>query len=549
MNFLEARRVLDAFRGGEALSFCFGLSGTGEPFDVYLRAAAAKRGRAAEVSFLPFNTLAQALRHPPDPEVVEVFLLLPWDFVPEADWRSGVAPSVDEEQLRSRAMETAGWLARRPAARLLYLAAPLPPLCREPARGAALARWIESLAIGLGARLLPAEAFTLGSYFSSGCPVGGTWIGRVAEVVVEAAVLRPGEPKKVLITDLDNVVWSGLLVDDGLDGIAFESTGRGYRHFVYQSLLRRLRGEGTLLAAVSRNDHDVVAAPFRSGRMMLREEDFVAIIASYHAKSAQIRALARQLNLGLDACVFVDDNPVELAEVSLQLPEVRCLAFPTRDDELPGFLDGLASLFVHRDITTEDRERTEMYRRRLAGMVPSDLGGADLTRFLEDLKMTLTIHDRSRGDWTRAVQLINKTNQFNLNGRRVTEMDVGAILDAGGRLFGASLADRTGDHGEILACLVASDGTMQSFVMSCRVFQRRVEYAFLAWLAAQPSPPTAVQWASTPRNAPFQRFLDDVAGPLNGNGLVRLDAAAVAARHARDLALFVVSGPPPAASR
>ena len=543
MNFLEARRVLDAFRGGEALSFALGLSGTGEPFEVYLRAAAAKRGRAAEVRFLPFNTLAQALRQPPDPAVVEVFLLLPWDFVPEADWRSGVAPTVDERQLRSQGMETAGLLTRRPAASLLYLPAPVPPLCREPAGGAALARWIESLAIGLGARLLPAEAFTLGSYFSSGCPIGGAWIGRVAEAVVEAVVERPGEPKKVLITDLDNVVWNGLLVDDGLDGIAFEPTGRGYRHFVYQSLLRRLRGEGTLLAAVSRNDHDVVAAPFRSGRMVLREEDFVAIIGSYHAKSAQIRELARQLNLGLDACVFVDDNPVELAEVSLQLPEVRCLAFPAHDDELPGFLDSLATLFAHHDITAEDRERTEMYRRRLAGMVPSDFEGADLTRFLEDLKMTLTIHDRSRGDWTRAVQLINKTNQFNLNGRRVTEAEVGAMLDAGGRLFGAALADRTGDQGEILACLVAPDGTMQSFVMSCRVFQRRVEYAFLAWLAAQPSPPTALQWASTSRNAPFQRFLAEIAGPLDGNGLVRLDAAAVAARHASDLALFAVSDP------
>ena len=92
--------MLDAFRGGEALSFVLGLSGTGEPFEVYLRAAAAKRGRAAEVRFLPFNTLAQALRHPPDPGVTEVFLLLPWDFVPEADWRSGVVPSVDEAQLR-----------------------------------------------------------------------------------------------------------------------------------------------------------------------------------------------------------------------------------------------------------------------------------------------------------------------------------------------------------------------------------------------------------------------------------------------------------------
>jgi len=232
---------------------------------------------------------------------------------------------------------------------------------------------------------------------------------------------------------------------------------------------------------------------------------------------------------------------VELAEVSLQLPEVRCLAFPAHDDELPAFLDSLATLFAHRDITAEDRERTEMYRRRLAGMVPSDLEGADLTRFLEDLKMTLTIHDRSRGDWTRAVQLINKTNQFNLNGRRVTEAEVGAMLDAGGRLFGASLADRPGDHGEILACLLAPDGTMRSFVMSCRVFQRRVEYAFLAWLAAQPSPPTALQWASTSRNAPFQQFLAEVAGPLNGSGLVRLVPAAVAARHARDLALFIVA--------
>jgi len=543
VNFLEARRVLDAFRGGEALSFALGLSGTGEPFDVYLRAAAAKRGRAAEVRFLPFNTLAQALRQPPDPGVTEVFLLLPWDFVPEADWRSGVAPSVDEQRLRDPAMETAALLARRPAARLLYLPAPMPPLCSERARDAALARWIESLAIGLGARLLPAEAFTLGGYFSSGCPVGGAWIGRVAEAVVEAVVGRPGEPKKVLITDLDNVMWNGLLVDDGLDGIAFEPAGRGYRHFVYQSLLRRLRSEGTLLAAVSRNDHDVVTPPFRSGRMVLREEDLVAIIGSYHAKSAQIRELAHQLNLGLDACVFVDDNPVELAEVSLQLPEVRCLAFPAHDDALPAFLDSLATLFAHRDITAEDRERTEMYRRRLAGMVPSDLEGADLTRFLEDLKMTLTIHDRSRGDWTRAVQLINKTNQFNLNGRRVTEAEVGAMLDAGGRLFGASLADRTGDHGEILACLVAPDGTMRSFVMSCRVFQRRVEYAFLAWLAAQPSPPTALQWASTSRNAPFQQFLAEVAGPLNGNGLVRLVPAAVAARHARDLALFIVADP------
>ena len=154
--------------------------------------------------------------------------------------------------------------------------------------------------------------------------------------------------------------------------------------------------------------------------------------------------------------------------------------------------------------------------------------------------MTLTIHDQGRGDRTRAVQLINKTNQFNLNGHRMTDEQVGAMLEAGGRLFGATLADRTGNHGEVLTCLVAPDGTIASFVMSCRVLQRRVEYAFFAWLAAQPTPPVALQWESTARNEPFRQFLSDVAGPLNGAGLVRLDPATVTKRYAQDLALFTV---------
>src|SRR5205807_1061603 len=101
------------------------------------------------------------------------------------------------------------------------------------------------------------------------------------------------------------------IAEDGVEGVAFEPSGAGYRHFVYQGLLRRLRHEGTLLAAVSRNDQEVALGPFRSGRMLLREDDFVAIIASYHSKSAPVRELAQRLNLGLDAFVFVDDNPVE----------------------------------------------------------------------------------------------------------------------------------------------------------------------------------------------------------------------------------------------
>jgi len=546
VRFLEAQHLLRSFRGGEPLPLLVALSGSGEPLELYVRAAAAQRGRTAEVRFLAFNTLAQALRADPDSTVSEVLVLLPWDFVPEADWRLGVPETVDEESLRARAGETAELIGRRTrtGSRVLYLPAPLPPLFADPPRNNALARFLESLALGLGARPLPADVFALGSYLASGCPIGGGAIGDVAEIIVDTALTPRAEHKKVLVTDLDNVVWSGVIADDGLEGIAFESSGPGYRHFVYQSLLRRLRREGALLAAVSRNDGEVAAAPFRSGRMVLREADFVAFLGSYYAKSAQIRALAERLNLGLDGVVFVDDNPVELAEVSLRLPDVRCLAFPQHDEELPAFLTDLAGMFAHGESTPEDRERTELYQRRLAGLVPSDLAGADLTRFLQDLKMVLSIHDRSQGDRTRAVQLINKTNQFNLNGRRVTDGEVAAILDAGGRLFAASLADRTGSHGEILACLVSAEDVIVSLVMSCRVFQRRVEYAFFSWFAAQRRPPLGLEWAKTPRNAPLQQFLEAAVGPVNGAGVVPLDSAVLASAHAGDLALFTVLEPP-----
>jgi FkbH-like protein len=176
-------------------------------------------------------------------------------------------------------------------------------------------------------------------------------------------------------------------------------------------------------------------------------------------------------------------------------------------------------------------------------MAPEDAEGADLTGFLQGLNMSLTIHDRSRGDRTRAVQLINKTNQFNLNGRRVTDDDVGVVLGDGGKLYTALLEDRTGSHGEIFSCLIDHRGTVQSLVMSCRVFQRRVEHAFFTWLAARNNPKLQLAFAETPRNEPIQRFLEDPAFRRNGDGMVSADLASFAHNHAGDLSLFTIVEP------
>lgn len=540
MNFLDAKRIVAEFSGGPEIRVLLAMSGTGEPLELFVKAAAAERGFAAKLRLLPFNTLHQALLSEATPDEREVFFLLPWDLVPELDWRSGVP---DERLDPALALESAdrilARIAARPAAAITYLPAPIPAALADQATHEMLVSSLTARVAQAGARLLSPEGFSLGTYFGSGMPVSARYMGTVGKTVAELAGGPTPEPAKLLISDLDNTLWSGVIAEDGVDGIKWRAEGVGFRHFVYQTFLRRLKGEGVLLAAVSRNSPEVVLAPLTPGRMALCETDFVSVVASYHAKSAQITELARQLNLGLGSVVFVDDNPVELQEVSQRLPEVQCVQFPKNDEGMPALLADLNRRFGRAMLTGEDRNRTELYRRRLEGMVPQEAEGADLHAFLRDLRMRLTVHDRSIGDRTRAVQLINKTNQFNLNGKRVTDEEVGVTLAAGGRLFTATLEDKTGSHGEILAVLIAPEARMTSFVLSCRVFQRRVEHAFCAWLATQPEAPLSMAYARTDRNEPFQIFLRDPAfESADEAGSVKWDAERFARDHAEDLALF-----------
>ena len=539
MNFLDAKRIVAEFRGGPELRLLLALSGTGEPMELFVKAAAAERGLTARLRLLPFNTLQQALLTEATSGEREVFLLLPWDLVPELDWRSGVpAERLDPAAALESADRVLARIAARPAVAILYLSAPIPAAFADEPTHHMLASALAARAAQAGAHILSADSFSLGTYFASGMPVAARSMGSVGRAVVELASAPKLEPAKLLISDLDNTLWNGVIAEDGVEGISWRAEGAGYRHFVYQTFLRRLKGEGVLLAAVSRNSPEVALAPLASGRMTLSESDFVSVVASYHPKSAQIKELARQLNLGLNAVVFVDDNPVELQEVAQVLPEVQCVAFPKHDDGLPAVLYDLNRRFGRRELTAEDRNRTELYRRRLEGMVPQAAEGADLHAFLRDLRMRLILHDRSTGDRARAVQLINKTNQFNLNGKRVTDEEVGAALASGGRLFTATLEDKTGSHGEILAALVTGEGRMTSFVLSCRVFQRRVEHAFSAWLAEQSEAPVSMEYAPTERNEPFQLFLRDPAFGAAVAGPVTWDADRYLREHSDDLALF-----------
>jgi FkbH-like protein len=514
------------------------MSGTPDQLELYLRAHAARLGVAAEPRVLSFGTLAQHLYSEPEDGIDELFLLMPWDLAPECDWRSGGAGLSEFAPILARAEKVLSLLAKRPRARFIYLPAPIPPICAARSDNQRLAAEINALASRLGAEVLKCATFSMTPYLASGCPIASSSLSEVAETLIGLLLAPALGTFKVLATDADNTLWAGVVGEDGADEVVAESHGRGFRHFIYQGMLKRLRDSGILLAVVSRNDEDMVRAPLASGRMPLAVDDFVMICAGYGAKSDHVRNIAESLNLSLDSIVFVDDNAVEIAEVRATLAQVTCLEFPLKEDDLHNFLDFLARVFDRRQLTAEDAERTDMYRRRLASLPPTESDG--LTDFLKDLRMIMTVYDRSRGDWARAIQLINKTNQFNLNGVRWSEAAVAKLLANGGQLFTASLEDRTGSHGEILACLIDASGCVHAFVMSCRVLQRRVESAFMAWLLNRwKGSAPKLAFLSTDRNLPMRNFLANPAFTAVPNAW-DVDCSLFVANHAEDLSLFTI---------
>lgn len=519
MNFIEANTILKKFTTGPILSIHLASSGNIETLLLYVRAAAALAGKKAEISTLPFGTLGQALLVPPGKNAQELIILFPWDIVPECDWRSGIPvnPSDDKMLLDGAHVMIKRLLQRQ--SKILYVPAVIPPMYVNPAKTTFLTNELIRMADDAAMQVLDKKYFSLGNYLTSGIPFGGTVMGEVAEIIIESVTRMDTGSSKVIITDFDNVLWAGLAAEDGPNGINCRSEGKGYKHFLYQNLLLKLKAAGILLAGVSRNDLDIAVAPIKSGNTQLKESDFVEVFASYESKSLHIKRLAAKLNLGVESFVFIDDNPIELAEVSAAIPAIKCLAFPTQDDQLPGFFQEVSRLFARDIISEEDKGRTDMYRRRLemTDELAINEKGGDLTQFLLNLKMELTIWDRSTGSRERAIQLINKTNQFNLNGGRLNEDEVADILSAGGKLYTATLDDRSGTHGEILACLIDHENCVRSFVLSCRVFQREIEYAFCGWLIKKVGTDLTLSFQATERNKPVQIFLNDAAFTNNGN--------------------------------
>ena len=264
------------------------------------------------------------------------------------------------------------------------------------------------------------------------------------------AVLRGslGQAKKVIVCDLDNTLWGGVVGDDGQHDIklgAPDPVGECFQSF--QTVLKGLRSRGILLAICSKNDEKFALSVIEEHpAMTLRKSDFVAWRINWRDKAENLLSLAEELNLGLDSFVFLDDSPQERDQVRRVLPQVYTPDLPISPSDLAPFLSSLCC-FETQTLGEEDFERTEMYQAERGRKETIDLSG-DLENWLRSLQIEVHAAPLRRESLARATQLLNKTNQFNLSLRRLDEK---SFWDWAGSACNAAytfhVTDRFGDFG------------------------------------------------------------------------------------------------------
>lgn len=304
------------------------------------------------------------------------------------------------------------------------------------------------------------------------------------DYLVRMVSAQLGRSAKCLVLDLDNTLWGGVIGDDGLEGIVLgQGNAVGESYLAFQRYVLRLKDRGVILAVCSKNDESNALLPFeKHTEMLLKRNDIACFVANWTDKAANLREIARTLNIGLDSLVFVDDNPFERNLVRQELPEVTVPELP---DDPAFYVECVAAggYFESLGVTDEDRERSKQYQANLQreGLREST---TDMTSYLQAMSMELLWAPFDEMGLQRIVQLINKTNQFNLTTKRYSEAEVRDVMrDRRVMTWQARLKDRFGDNG-IIAILIGrlsgqDEFAIDTWLMSCRVLGRQVEDACL----------------------------------------------------------------------
>lgn len=342
-------------------------------------------------------------------------------------------------------------------------------------------------------------------------PDGAAAIGAdAASLVCHSLVPRV----RALVVDLDDTLWGGRIGEVEASELKLDPGGSGRAFLEMQRWVRDQAEAGIPIGVVSKNDDDRARLPFAErDEMVLALDDLVMFSASWDPKHIAIRRFAEIVNVGIDTVCFIDDSPIERDEARAMLPGLIVPDLPSRPDARVPYLTG-SRLFLRAPAGAEDSLRAASVRRSIAA-APA---GLDVGDYLASLGMELVVEPLGPGNLQRASSLVQKTNQFNLNGVRMPPADVAALAgDPDACALAFRLRDAVGDHGIIAIVLGRPVNGMlevSTWVMSCRVFNRGVEWAtmhhLLAWCSDNNLDGLALAFLPTDRNAVVASLIDRV---------------------------------------
>lgn len=306
---------------------------------------------------------------------------------------------------------------------------------------------------------------------------------KYCEAIRPAFLSSNGKAKKVLVMDCDNTLWGGIIGEDGESGLLMsDATNKGKIFKEVQTLLLGMKNDGVLLALCSKNnEQDVINVLKGHPDILVTERDIVSKKINWNDKASNLIEIAKELNLGLDSFVFVDDSSFEIGLIKKKLPEVEAIQVPSNLSEYPLIIKELKSLFFSLSSTDEDKSKTTMYlQERKRKELQTTFETID--DYLTSLGLSISLLWNEEISVPRAAQLTQKTNQFNLTTQRYTEADIERILnDPRYEIALIQVKDAYGDYGITGMVIVELDGfeaKIENLLLSCRVIGRNIELAF-----------------------------------------------------------------------
>ena len=350
-------------------------------------------------------------------------------------------------------------------------------------------------------------------WYMSSMPYSRDGLNTVVKVINGVLDSAFSTRKKIIALDLDNTLWGGVIGEDGIEGIELSDHKEGQRYYDFQRQLLEMKNRGTILGIVSKNNEEDAELAIRDHpSMLLRDEEFVSRKINWENKAVNLKAMERELNLTESGFIFIDDNPAERETVKGECPDILVPDFPVDTTNLLEFAENIWVDYCRPlRVLNEDINKTQMYQNEVKRKQEQELN-LNLDDYIAKLEMTVDIHRMRDSELDRVVQLINKTNQFNVTTRRYTQAEVEEIVaDPNDIIYVVYSSDKYGDSGLISVIILMEsdiDVHIDTFLMSCRVMGRKLENVIINELMAKYQKKLIGEFIPTAKNAPVRELYD-----------------------------------------